>query len=365
MNHDALFAPLQLGAIRIPNRIVMAPLTRMRAGTGNVPTALNAEYYAQRVSAGLIIAEGTAVSHQGQGYPSAPGIYTSDQIAGWKLVTDAVHSRGGRIVLQIAHNGRNSHSSLLPANSLPVAPSAIPPNLPAFTKEFKQVPVETPRALETDEVPAIVSTFTQAAVNAIDAGFDGVEIQAANGHLVDQFLEDGTNKREDVYGGAAGNRIRFLVEIVDNVSAAIGANRLGVRLSPFGQYGGIHDSNPLHLYGAAIDALDEREIAYLHLIEGRGSEIGLTDGLHEDALNNAQLFRCRFRGPLISAAAYTPSSAAQTVSEGRADAIAFGRMFIANPDFVERILDQGLLNPYDRSTFYGGGEHGYTDYPAL
>jgi N-ethylmaleimide reductase len=365
MNHDALFAPLQLGAIRIPNRIVMAPLTRMRAGTGNVPTALNAKYYAQRASAGLIIAEGTAVSHQGQGYPSAPGIYTSDQIAGWKLVTDTVHSRGGRIVLQIAHNGRNSHSSLLPENSLPVAPSAIPPNLPAFTREFKQVPVETPRALETDEIPAIVNTFTQAAVNAIDAGFDGVEIQAANGHLVDQFLEDGTNQREDVYGGAAENRIRFLVEIVDNVSAVIGANRLGVRLSPFGQYGGIHDSNPLHLYVAAISALDDREIAYLHLIEGRGSEIGLTDGLHEDALNNAQLFRCRFRGPLISAAAYTPSSAAQTVSEGRANAIAFGRMFIANPDFVERIRDQGPLNTYDRSTFYGGAEHGYTDYPTI
>jgi N-ethylmaleimide reductase len=365
MNHDALFAPLQLGAIRIPNRIVMAPLTRMRAGTGNVPTALNAKYYAQRASAGLIVAEGTAVSHQGQGYPSAPGIYTSDQIAGWKLVTDAVHSRGGRIVLQIAHNGRNSHSSLLPENSLPVAPSAIPPNLPAFTREFKQVPVETPRALETDEIPAIVNTFTQAGVNAIDAGFDGVEIQAANGHLVDQFLEDGTNQREDVYGGAAENRIRFLVEIVDNVSAVIGANRLGVRLSPFGQYGGIHDSNPLHLYVAAISALDDREIAYLHLIEGRGSEIGLTDGLHEDALNNAQLFRCRFRGPLISAAAYTPSSAAQTVSEGRANAIAFGRMFIANPDFVERIRDQGPLNTYDRSTFYGGAEHGYTDYPTI
>lgn len=365
MNHDALFAPLQLGAIRIPNRIVMAPLTRMRAGTGNVPTALNAKYYAQRASAGLIIAEGTAVSHQGQGYPSAPGIYTSDQIAGWKLVTDAVHSRGGRIVLQIAHNGRNSHSSLLPENSLPVAPSAIPSNLPAFTRDFKQVPVETPRALETDEIPAIVNTFTQAAVNAIDAGFDGVEIQAANGHLVDQFLEDGTNQREDVYGGAAENRIRFLVEIVDNVSAVIGANRLGVRLSPFGQYGGIHDSNPLHLYVAAISALDDREIAYLHLIEGRGSEIGLTDGLHEDALNNAQLFRCRFRGPLISAAAYTPSSAAQTVSEGRANAIAFGRMFIANPDFVERIRDQGPLNTYDRSTFYGGAEHGYTDYPTI
>jgi N-ethylmaleimide reductase len=364
MNHDALFAPLQLGAIRIPNRIVMAPLTRMRAGTGNVPTALNAEYYAQRASAGLLIAEGTAVSHQGQGYPSAPGIYTNDQIQGWRLVTDAVHSKEGRIFLQIAHNGRNSHSSLLPENGLPVAPSAIPPNLPAFTNEFKQVPTEIPRALRTDEIPAIVESFVQAAINAIEAGFDGVEVQAANSHLIDQFLQDGTNLRTDDYGGPAENRIRFLLEVVDHVSAAIGANRLGVRLSPFGQYGGIHDSNPLHLYGVAINALDEREIAYLHLIEGRGSEIGLADGLHEEALNNAQLFRCNFRGQLISAAAYTPSTAAQTVSEGRADAIAFGRMFIANPDLVERIRDELPMNKYDRSTFYGGGKHGYTDYPA-
>jgi N-ethylmaleimide reductase len=364
MNHDALFAPLQLGTIQMPNRIIMAPLTRMRAGTGNVPTALNAKYYAQRASAGLIIAEGTAVSHQGQGYPSAPGIYTKDQIKGWRLVTDAVHSKEGRIFLQIAHNGRNSHSSLLPDNSLPVAPSAIPPDLPAFTKEFKQVPTETPRALQTDEIPAIVSSFVQAAFNAIEAGFDGVEIQAANSHLIDQFLQDGTNKRTDYYGGSAENRIRILLEIVDGVSAAIGTNRLGVRLSPFGQYGGIHDSNPLHLFGVSISALDEREIAYLHLIEGRGSEIGLGEGLHEEALNNAQLFRSNFRGPLISAAAYTPSSATQTVSQGEADAIAFGRMFIANPDLVKRIRDELPMNKYDRSTFYGGGEHGYTDYPT-
>jgi N-ethylmaleimide reductase len=364
MNHDALFAPLKLGTIQMPNRIIMAPLTRMRAGAGNAPTALNAKYYSQRASAGLIIAEGTAVSHQGQGYPGAPGIYTNDQIEGWRLVTDAVHSNAGRVFLQIAHNGRNSHSSLLPQNSLPVAPSAIPPNLPAFTNEFKQVPTETPRALYTDEIPAIVNSFAQAAANAIEVGFDGVEIQAANSHLIDQFLQDGTNKREDVYGGPAENRIRLLLEIVDEVSAAIGTNRLGVRLSPFGQYGGIHDSNPLHLFGIAINALDEREIAYLHLIEGRGSEIGLGDGLHEEALNNAQLFRSNFRGPLISAAAYTPSSATLTVAEGQADAIAFGRMFIANPDLVERIRDELPLNKYDRSTFYGGREHGYIDYPT-
>ncbi|AXC16386.1 NADH:flavin oxidoreductase (plasmid) [Acidisarcina polymorpha] len=364
MNHDALFAPLQLGTIKVQNRIIMAPLTRMRAGTGNVPTALNAKYYAQRASAGLIIAEGTAVSHQGQGYPGAPGIYTEDQINGWRSVTDAVHSKRGRIFLQIAHNGRNSHSSLLPQNSLPVAPSAIPPDLPAFTNEFKQVPTETPRALETDEISTIVDTFVQAALNAIEAGFDGVEVQAANSHLIDQFLQDGTNKRTDEYGGIAENRVRFLLEVVDKVSAAVGINRLGVRLSPFGQYGGIHDSNPLHLYGIAISALDKRQIAYLHLIEGRGSEIGLGDGLHEEALNNAQLFRSNFRGPLISAAAYTPSSATQTVSKGEADGIAFGRLFIANPDLVERIRDGLPMNKYDRSTFYGGGEHGYTDYPV-
>jgi N-ethylmaleimide reductase len=364
MTHDALFTPFQLGATRIPNRIIMAPLTRMRAGIGNVPTVLNANYYAQRASAGLIIAEGTAVSHQGQGYPSAPGIYTTDQVKGWRIVTDAVHAKGGKIFLQIAHNGRNSHSSLLPDDSLPVAPSAIAPDLPAFTKDFKQVLSETPRALCTDEIPPLVDTFVQAAVNAIEAGFDGVEVQAANSHLIDQFLQDGANERTDVYGGSAENRIRFLLEIVDKVSATIGPNRLGVRLSPFGQYGGIHDSNPLHLYGIAINALDEREIAYLHLIEGRGSEIGLTDSLHEEALNNARLFRSNFRGPLISAAAYTPSSAARAVVEGEADAIAFGRMFIANPDLVDRIRDEVPMNSYDRSTFYGGGEHGYTDYPT-
>jgi len=364
MIHDALFTPLQLGAIQIPNRIIMAPMTRMRAGSGGIPTPLNAQYYAQRASAGLIIAEGTAVSHQGQGYPSAPGIYTTEQIEGWRIVTDAVHANEGKIFLQIAHNGRNSHSSLLPGGTLPVAPSAIPPELPAFTKEFKQVSVETPRALETSEIAPIADSFAQAAANAIEAGFDGVEIQAANSHLIDQFLQDGTNQRADIYGGPAESRIRFLLEVVDKVSAAVGKDRLGVRLSPFGRYGGIHDSNPLHLYRIVIEALDSREIAYLHLIEGRGSEIGLADALNEEALNNARLFRSDFSGPLISAGAYTPSSANRVVAEGEADAIAFGRFFIANPDLARRLLEDTPLNLYDRSTFYGGGEHGYTDYPA-
>ncbi len=365
MSNDVLFTPLRLGAIQLANRIVMAPLTRMRAGPANVPTALNAQYYAQRCSAGLIISEGTAISPQAQGYPNAPGIYTAAQIAGWRALTDGVHARGGRIVMQIAHNGRNSHSSLMPDEGLPVAPSAVLPTIPALTKNFEQVPAETPRVLETSEITAIVRTFRQAALNAIQAGFDGVELQGANSHLIEQFLEDGTNQRTDPYGGSKENRARFLLEIVDEVTAAVGANRLGVRLSPFGQYGGIHDSNPLELFTFVITELNKRRIAYLHLIEARGSEIGLTDELHDDAQNNAALFRPAFDGPLLSAAAYNPESAAEAIEKKHADAIAFGRLFIANPDLVERIKDGQPLNSPDRATFYGGGTHGYTDYQPL
>jgi N-ethylmaleimide reductase len=365
MSVDILFTPLHLGAIHLPNRIVMAPLTRMRAGPNNIPTALNAEYYAQRSSAGLIISEGTAVSPQAQGYPSSPGIYTAEQIAGWRAVTDAVHARGGRIVMQIEHNGRNSHSSLLPDGSLPVAPSPLPPNLPGFTKDFKQVPIEVPRALETAEIPPIVATFRQAALNAIEAGFDGVELQGANSHLIEEFLEDGTNQRTDAYGGPKENRVRFLLDIVEQVTSAIGPDRVGVRLSPFGQYGGIRDTNPLELFTFVIQELDKRRISYLHLIEAKGSEMGLTDELHENAVNNLALFRGVFHGPLLSAAAYTPETAVLAIEKNHADAIAFGRLFIANPDLVSRIREGQPLNAYDRSTFYGGGEHGYTDYESF
>jgi N-ethylmaleimide reductase len=365
MFSQTLFTALQVGALRLPNRIVMAPLTRMRAGAGNVPTALNAEYYAQRSSAGLIISEGTAISPQAQGYPNAPGIYTAAQIAGWRTVTDGVHARGGRIFMQIAHNGRNSHSSLNPDGSRPVAPSAILSTIPALTKDFQQVPAEIPRCLETAEIADVIDTFRRAALNAIEAGFDGVELQGANSHLIEQFLEDGTNERADAYGGSKENRARFLFEIVDQVTAAIGAGRLSVRLSPFGQYGGIHDSDPLELFGFVITQLSKRRIAFLHLIEARGSEIGLTDELHENARNNAALFRSAFDGPLLSAAAYTPESAAEAIEEKHADAIAFGRLFIANPDLVERIRESRPLNPPDRSTFYGGEAHGYTDYQPL
>ena len=362
MSNERLFTPLRLGAIQLPNRIVMAPLTRMRAGPGNAPTSLNVEYYEQRSSAGLIIAEGTAISPQAHGYPNAPGIYTPEQIAGWRAVAHAVHARGGRIILQIGHNGRNSHSSLMPDGELPVAPSSVPPTIPALTKDFQQVPSEIPRALESSEIPVIVRAFRQAALNAIAAGFDGVELQGANSHLIEQFLEDGTNKRTDAYGGSKENRVRFLLEIVDEVESAIGKDRLAVRLSPFGQYGGIHDSNPRELFTFVIRELSKRRIAYLHVIEGRGSEMGLTDELHKTALNNAALFRPAFDGPFISAAAYTPTSAAQAAKNKYADAIAFGRLFIANPDLVRRIREDLPLNTFDRSTFYGGAEHGYTDY---
>jgi len=267
--------------------------------------------------------------------------------------------------MQIAHNGRNSHSSLRPDRSVPVAPSAIVGNIPALTKDFQPVTAEIPRALEAAEIPVIVGTFRQSALNAIEAGFDGVELQGANSHLIEQFLEDGTNTRTDKYGGSLENRCRFLLDIVADVSAAIGADRLGVRLSPFGQYGGIHDTKPKELFSFVIKRLSECHLAYLHLIEARGSEIGLSDELHEGAVNNAVLFRSVFKGPLLSAGAYTPASATLAIEQKQADAIVFGRLFIANPDLVERIGANYPMNAFDRSTFYGGAEHGYTDYKTF
>lgn len=364
MATKSLFTPLQLGALELPHRIVMAPMTRMRAGAGNAPTSLNAEYYAQRASAALIISEGTAVSAQAQGYPSAPGIYTQAQIEGWRMVVEQVHARGGRIIIQVAHNGRNSHSSLVPDGKVPVAPSAIPPNIPAFTSAFQPVEPEMPRSLELPEITQIVKDFGQAAGNAVKAGFDGVELQAANSHLIEQFLEDGTNRRTDEYGGSIPNRARFLLEVIEEVSGVVGKDRLGVRLSPFGRYGGISDSDPMALFRYVIEQLNRR-IGYLHLIEALGSEIGLSDQLNVGVRNNADLFRSVFGGPLITAAAYTPESALLAVEQGRADAVAFGRLFLANPDLVERIRNRQTLNAYNRATFYGGGAHGYTDYPRF
>jgi N-ethylmaleimide reductase len=361
-----LFDSLKLGDLTLPNRLVMAPLTRMRSRQpGNIPHSLNATYYAQRATAGLIVSEATQVSQQGQGYPGTPGIHTPEQTAGWQLVTDAVHQAGGRIFLQLWHVGRISHSSHQPDGGLPVAPSAIKPSGGTFSADWKQVAFETPRALETAEIPGIVEDFRRGAQNAKDAGFDGVEVHGANGYLLDQFLQDGSNQRGDSYGGSIENRARLLLEIVDAAIAIWGAGRVGVRLSPFGTFNDMHDSDPIALFTYVLQQLSARGVAYVHLIEPRSSAAGSMDKVIEDAPDTAQLFRQAFNGVLISAGGYTADSAKQAVADGQADAIAFGRLFIANPDLVERLRAGAALNPYDRATFYGGGEKGYTDYPSL
>jgi N-ethylmaleimide reductase len=362
---EILFRPIQLGALSLPNRIVMPALTRMRAGPGGVPTSLNAEYYGQRASAGLNITEATAISVQGHGYPQMPGIHTAEQVAGWRSVTEAVHAKGGRIVLQIVHHGRWSHSSYNPDGSLPVAPSAIMPPGKAYTPTFEQLPYETPRALEASELPAIVGDFRRAARQAREAGFDGVEIHGANGFLLDQFLQDGSNRRTDAYGGTIENRARLLFEVVDGVAGDIGNNRVAVRLSPHGNLGGLSDSDIVSHFHYVIGELSKRNPAYLHLIEPRASSAGFADDASVDSADNASLFRRLFAGPMISAGGYTPELAVDVVEAGRADAVAFGRMFIANPDLPERIRTGAVLNVFDRPTSYGGGAHGYTDYPTL
>jgi N-ethylmaleimide reductase len=366
MPTDILFKPLKLGALNLPHRIVMPALTRMRAGPGGVPTALNAEYYGQRASAGLNITEATAISVQGHGYPQMPGIHRPEQIEGWRLVTSAVHARGGRIALQVVHHGRWSHSSYNPDGSLPVAPSAITPPGHAYTVTSEQVPYETPRALQASELPAIVADFRQAARNARAAGFDAVEIHGANGFLLDQFLQDGSNKRDDAYGGTVENRARLLFEVVDGIAGDIGKDRVGVRLSPHGNLGGLSDSDTVPHFSYVISELSKRRgLAYLHLIEPRASSAGIADDASVDSADNATLFRHLFDGPVITAGGYTPEMGAGAVERGLADAVAFGRMFIANPDLPERIRTGAPLNAFDRSTSYGGDGHGYTDYPAL
>lgn len=365
MTVSVLLQPLQIGALTLPNRMVMAPLTRMRAAAGGMATSLMADYYGQRANAGLVITEGTAVNAQAQGYPASPGIYSSEHVTAWRPIADRVHDMGGRILMQIQHNGRGSLPAYNADGSLPVAPSAIRYVGKVYTPEFEPLDPPTPRALELREIPALVKAFSIAAANARAAGFDGVEIQGANGHLVDQFLCDGSNRRTDEYGGTITNRARFLLGVVDASIAAIGANRLGVRLSPYGRYGGISDSDPDELFTHVIRELSARKIAYLHLIQARASEIGVTDDLHADVPDTAQLFRHTFEGPVIFAGAYTPESGALAIDKRQADAIAFGRLFIANPDLVRRVRLGVALNTAARSTFYGGGAPGYTDYPSL
>lgn len=339
----------------------MAPLTRNRASAGNVPTELNATYYAQRASAGLIVTEASQISPQGMGYPATPGIYSPEQVEGWKLVTQAVHDRGGRIFLQLWHVGRISHPSLQPNGELPVAPSAIAPAGMAATYTGEQ-PFVTPRALELSEIPGIVEDYRQAAENALAAGFDGIEVHGANGYLIDQFLQDGSNHRTDAYGGSIENRARFLLEVLEAVIGVWGSDRVGLRLSPTGTFNDMHDSDPKALFSYVVQALNPLNLAYLHLVEPRWDNPEVRDKTKD---LGAHFFRPLYRGTLISAGGFTRETGNAVLEAGDADLIAYGRWFISNPDLPERFALNADLNPYDRNTFYGGDSRGYTDYPAL
>jgi N-ethylmaleimide reductase len=360
MNTPDLFTPVRLGAIEAPNRIVMAPLTRMRAGPGRVPTPLMAEYYAQRAAAGLIVSEATAISQQGTGCPNSPGIYTQEQIAGWQKVTEAVHRAGGRIFLQLWHMGRISHPSFQRDGGLPVAPSAIAPRTGQVLTESGMQPYVTPRALKKEELPGIVMQYAIATDHAETAGFDGVEIHNANGYLLDQFLRDGTNQRTDEYGGPVRNRARLTLEVTDAVTQVWGADRVGIRFSPGGIFNDMYDSNPLETFSHVLHELNRFKLAYAHLI------VSTSDDLEHGAVPvPLAALRNEFHGPLIIANGFTYATATQALAEDMADAVAFGRLFIANPDLPERFRLKAPLNALEEATLYGGAKKGYTDYPAM
>ncbi|MDX2066179.1 MAG: alkene reductase [Fimbriimonadaceae bacterium] len=347
-----LFESTQLGQLSLPNRILMAPMTRNRADVDGVPQPIVATYYRQRAGAGLIITEATAVSKQGSGYPLIPGLWTEAQAAGWRPVTEAVHDAGGRIFAQLFHTGRISHSSLV--GETPVSASAVTPDGETFTADFSKAPFETPRALETDEIPGLVERFVVAARHAIAAGFDGVEIHAANGYIIDQFLRDGVNQRTDAYGQ---DRTRLLREIVTAVAEEIGGGRLGVRLSPWTPYNDMRDSDPLGTFRRAAEALRPVGLAYLHVLH--------TGNEDRTAAETFSLELAEIAGaPLIVNHGYTKELAEVAIARGAAG-VAFGVPYLANPDLPNRLAAGAPLNDPDFSTFYGGGEKGYTDYPTL
>ncbi|MBD8164571.1 alkene reductase [Erwinia persicina] len=358
MTHQPIFQPYPLGPVTLTNHIVMAPLTRNRAGKGLVPSELAATYYAQRASAGLLITEATQISAQAQGYQDTPGIYTPAQIAGWRKVTDAVHAAGGHIFVQLWHVGRISHVDLQPGGAAPVAPSA----LRAETKTFVNngfYDVSEPRALEQDEIQQIVEDFRTASASAMAAGFDGVEIHGANGYLLEQFLKDGANQRTDEYGGSVENRARLLLEVAAAVSQEIGAGRTGVRISPVSPANAISCSDPQPQYNYLAEKLDALGIVYLHVVEGA------TGGPRDNAPFDYAALRQRFTRTYIGNNGYDLTLAAAHLAEGKADLFAFGRPFIANPDLVARLKSGAPLAALNPATLYGGGAEGYTDYPAL
>jgi N-ethylmaleimide reductase len=360
MDTPDLFTPVRLGAIAAPNRIVMAPLTRMRAGPGRVPTPLMAEYYTQRAGAGLIVSEATAISQQGTGCPNSPGIYTEEQIAGWQQVTAQVHQAGGRIFLQLWHMGRISHPSFQPDGELPVAPSAMVPKSGQVLTERGMQAYLKPRALNKEELPGLVKQYAIAAGHAKTAGFDGVEIHNANGYLLDQFLRDGTNQRTDEYGGPARNRARLTLEVTDAVTQVWGADRVGIRFSPGGVFNDMHDSNPLETFSHVLHELNRFRLAYAHII------VSTKDDLEHGAVPvPLAALRKEFQGSLLVANGFTYATATQALAEDMADAVAFGRLFIANPDLPARFRLNAPLNPLDEEKLYGGARKGYTDYPAL
>lgn len=363
MSNPPLFTPITMGPFALAHRVVMAPLTRMRSSEGNVPNDLMAEYYAQRTTQdGLIIAEATPVSPLGFGYAGSPGIFTQAQVDGWRKVVKAVHDKGGLIFLQLWHVGRQSHPLLQPGNVAPIAPSAIQAEGEAYARTGP-VAFGMPRELELGEIPGIIESFRLGAELAKEAGFDGVEIHGANGYLPDQFLQDGTNKRTDAYGGPIENRARFLLEVTQAAISVWGQERVGVRLSPASSYGSMHDSNPKVTFGYVAKQLDTLGIAYLHVIEPRIKGNETIDENAEPVA--AQYLRTLFKGAIIAAGGFHRQSAEAVLSHGYADLVAFGRAFIANPDLLRRLRDGLALNAYDRETFYGGNAKGYTDYPFV
>ncbi len=358
---SVLFTPFDLGRSRLRNRVVMAPLTRDRATPGtDAPNALNAEYYRQRASAGLIIAEATQISPYGKGYAFTPGIYSPEQITGWKSVTDAVHAQGGTIYLQLWHVGRFSHPSLQPGRLLPVAPSAIAPrDARTFLENGEFAEVGTPRALELVELPGLIDDYAAATTKAIAAAFDGVEIHAANGYLLDQFMRDGSNHRTDQYGGSVANRIRLTLEVTEAIVAAVGADRTGIRISPVSPAGGAFDSDPQSVFFPLVRELSRFGLAYCHVVEGH------TQGPREFHGFDFVKLRESFEGPWMVNNGYTRELAIEAVASGYADLVSFGRAYVANPDFVERLRIGAPLNEVDWDRTFGGDEHGYTDYPTL